>query len=296
MNPRLIVACTLLALHAVPAHADENLFGYVKGAETLPQGARELIQWATLRSDKGAGSYRAFNLQTEVEYGVTDRLSAAAYLKAQSIDTDGLEIDGYLPGAKEYGPKLSGTELSLKYNFLSPAKDAIGLSTYVALDYDWLDPHSGQDKDTLSLELDLLLQKYLLDGQLIWVGNVGIETTYADRAEIDNLPPGFEWPTDPEMEIELKFGSGLSYRFAPSWFIGAEVSYETEFETEVGQERWSWFAGPTLHYGGKTFWATATWFPQLVGGGEQYNGQSDTDLHLIEKTENEYRLKLGFNF
>jgi hypothetical protein len=91
-------------------------------------------------------------------------------------------------------------------------------------------------------------------------------------------------------------GVGLAYRFAPRWFVGVETYYETEFETDVGQERWSWHAGPTLHYGDKAWWATLTWMPQLRGGGETYPEQTDTDLHLIEKTEQEIRLKLGYNF
>jgi hypothetical protein len=288
-----LLAASLLTSGA--ASADEHLFGYVKGAEPLPAGGKELYQWITLRDDKGQGDYQAFNLATEFEYGWTNRFSTAAYLKAQSIDTSGLVIDGYLPGDKKYGLRFSGLEGEIKYNFLSAAKDAVGLTTILALDYDWLDPHSGQDKDTLSMELGLALQKYFLDGALIWVGNSGIESTYADRHKIDNLPEGFDWPTDPEMEIELIFGTGMSYRFAPNWFVGAELQYETEFETEVGQERWSWFGGPTLHYGGKRWWATATWFPQLEGGGETYEGQPSS-LHLIEKTRDEYRLKLGLNF
>ena len=137
--------------------------------------------------------------------------------------------------------------------------------------------------------------RYFLEGQLIWMANTGIESTYADRFPIANLPPGFEWPTKPEMEIELNFGTGASYRFAPGWFIGAEVLYQTEFETEVGQERWSWFTGPSLHYAGSRFWATFTWITQVAGGGETYPGQP-SGLHLIEKTEDEFRFKLGIEF
>ncbi|WP_340266255.1 DUF6662 family protein [Sphingobium mellinum] len=57
-----------------------------------------------------------------------------------------------------------------------------------------------------------------------------------------------------------------------NWFIGAETQYSSEYETEVGQKRWSLFAGPTIHYGGQKFWAILTWFPQLKGGGERYEG------------------------
>jgi hypothetical protein len=213
----------------------------------------------------------------------------------QSIDISGLLIDAYLPGDKKDGLALSGVEVSGKYNFLSPALDDFGLAGYSSLSYDWIDPHSGQDKDTLSADFALLAQKYYLEGQLIWMGNAGVEATYADRSPIENLPPGFEWPTDPEMEIELQLGTGMSYRFAPKWFVGAELLYETEFETEVGQERWSIFAGPSLHYASPGYWFTFTWFPQLSGGGETYPGQP-ADLHLIEKTKNEFRLRFGIPF
>jgi hypothetical protein len=293
-----ISACLLAAAGALSnqAFADEHLFGYVKGAETLPKGGWEFYQWVTNRRDKGVGDYDAWNTMTELEYGVTDRFSVAGSLKMQSIDTSGLIIDGYLPKANDYGLRPSGLETEIKYNFLSPARDDFGLSAIFALDYDWRDPHSGQDKDTLSFETYLIGQKYFMEGQLVWVANVGLEATYADRDEIADLPEDFDWPTDPEMEIELSTGTGLTYRFAPSWFIGAETLYETEFETEVGQERWSIFLGPTLHYAAERWWATLTWFNQVKGGGEQYPDQPDTDLHLIEKTKNEYRLKIGVNF
>jgi Family of unknown function (DUF6662) len=287
---------TLYLLAAPQASADENLLGYVKGAETIPQGSWELYQWLTSRTGKGAGHYAALDSKTEVEYGVTDRLSVSGDLKLQSIDTSGLVIDGYLPKDADYGLRFSGIEGSVKYNFLSPALDDFGLSTYVSLIYDRLDPHSGQDKDTYSLEAQLLAQKYFLDGQLVWVANIGTEATHATRGAIADLPAGFEWPTDPEIEWEWMLGSGASYRFAANWYIGLEVLYETEFETEVGQERWSLFAGPSLHYGTRRWWATFTWAPQITGGGERYPGQTDTGLHLIEKTEQEIRFKLGFNF
>lgn len=296
MKRLLAGACLPVVLLSQAVQADENLFGYVKGAETLPEGSLELYQWITVRDNKAEGDYQAINTKTEIEYGVTDRFSASGSFKMQSIDTSGLIIDGYLPKEEKYGLRASGIELGAKYNFLKPALDPVGLAMYFSLDYDWLDPHSGQDKNTLSAELELLAQKYFMEGRLIWVGNIGMETTYADRDELDNLPDGFEWPTDPEMEIELKTGTGLSYRFMDNWYVGAETLYETEFETEVGQERWSVFLGPSLHYANKQWWATLTWFEQVNGGGEEYEGQQDSNRHLIEKTEQEYRLKVGYNF
>lgn len=277
------------------ASADENLLGYLTGAETLPEDAQEAYLWVTQREDKGTGEYTAYDVEAEYEYGITSRLTGSAALSGMALDTSGIVIDGYLPGAQDFGLRATGVEGKLKYMFLSPAKDDIGLAGRLTLDHSWIDPHSGRDKNTTSLEADLLVQKFFLDDQLVGIANFGVETTYADRKPIDNLPAGFDWPTDPEMEIELKSGLGAAYRIAPRWFIGAETIYETEFETEVGQERWSWFAGPSLHYGDAAWWATLTYLDQIQGGGETYPGQPD-DLHLIEKTGHEIRLKLGYNF
>jgi hypothetical protein len=289
----LVVVGVLLSLSA---QADENLFGYVKGAEPLPKHALEFYALVTSRQDKGTGDYKARDFEAEIEYGVTDKLAISGRLIGLGIDTSGLSIDGYLPKDEKYSLKVSGAEAAIKYNFLTPALDDFGVSTYTSLTYLTLDPHSGQDKNTLTFEELLLLQKYFLDGQLIVAGNVGIEATRADRATINNLPEGFDWPTDPEMELELTTGAGLTYRFLPNWFAGVEAIYAQENETEVGLERWSVQAGPSLHYGGQKWWGTLTWLPQLKGGGETYPEQHDTDLHLVEKTKQEYRLKFGVNF
>lgn len=296
MSRHHLPACLCLALLSTQAIADENLFGYVKGAEPLPKGALELYEQLTLRTDKGQGDYAAWESKTELEYGLTDRLAGSVYLIGMGIDTSGLVIDGYLPKDNDYAFKLSGTELALKYNYLSPAKAAFGVSTYTSLTYITKDPHSGQDKTTLTFEYKLLLQKYFLDGQLIWAGNLGIEATRAKRAAIDNLPEDFDWPTEPEMEIGFDAAMGLTYRFAPNFFVGLEAIYMQENETEVGLERWSLQAGPAFHYGSQNWWATLTWLPQLQGGGEKYEGQTDSNLHLIEKTKYETRLKVGVNF
>src|SRR3989338_1748746 len=84
------LASTYLSSNAL---ADESLFGYVKGAETLPKGSWEFDQSLTYRNDKGSGDYSALDSKTEIEYGVTDRFTASGYLKMQSIDMSGLVVD-----------------------------------------------------------------------------------------------------------------------------------------------------------------------------------------------------------
>lgn len=293
---KILVLVGCCAAVATPAHADENLFGYIRGAETLPKGSKEVYQWLTDRSNKGSGHYRAVDSKTEFEYGVTDHFQISGELNALSINTSGIQIGGYLPQDKKYFLRAQGIEFGLKYNFLSPAKDDFGLSMTTNFEYSWIDPHSGQRKREYEVESQVQLQKYFLEGQLVWATNAGFRVGYEKRRTIKGFDDSVEWSTSPEVELNTKFGTGLSYRFVPNWYIGAETVYETEFETEVGTERWSVFAGPSLHWAGKQWWMTFTAFKQLRGGGERYDAQDTTRLHLIEKTKNELRLKVGYNF
>jgi Family of unknown function (DUF6662) len=295
--PSMTLVATLLFLApAPPVHADEGLLNYVKGAEVQPKGTWELYQWVTERRGKGTGHYRAEDYRTEVEYGVTDRLAIALYLNGQGINTRGIRVDAYIPKDDRYAYSPSGVAAAFKYNFLSPIKDGIGVSLYAEPILATKDPHSGQDKRMYSLETALLVQKNFREDTLIWMTNASLQSTYAKRAAVDGLPPELEWPVVPEMEIEPTISTGLSGRVASNWYVGGEFVYQAEFETEVGRERWTAFAGPTLHYGARKWWATFTWLPQLRGGGELVPGQDDPNLYLVEKTRQEWRLKIGVNF
>ena len=277
------------------AYSDEGLFGYVKGAEPLPKGALDFEQWFTWRGGKDLGSYNALDTKTELEYGITDRFAASIAMWGLGINSSGLMIDAYIPGDKKYPWRPDGVEAAVKYNYLTPALDDFGLAQYTSLSYFWYDVNSGYRKNVYAFETFLLAQKYFLDGQLVWAGNLGIEADSATRQPIQGLPEDFEWPLTPEMEIAITISTGLTYRIFSNWFVGAEVFYQTEHETVVGQERWSLQAGPTIHYAAKDWWATLTWMPQLVGGGTPFPGQT-YNQQLIEKTSQEIRFKIGINF
>lgn len=297
MKKHAVIMATCLLASLPAAYADESLFGALKGAETLPQGALEIVQQANYRSDKGTATYHAWDSKTELEYGITNRLTGALYVLGQSVNSSGVRANAYIPDDKQYGLRFNGVEGSLKYNFLSPAMDDFGLSAYLSAAYTSLDKHSGFGKDKFTVETHLLAQKYFLDGQLIWVGNLGLESTRARRKPIAGLDDEELWPTTPEMEVALMTGTGLSYRFAPNWFVSGEIFYEIEHETDAAPERWFVQAGPSLHYGGKSWWATLSWLPQLRGGGkEEVQGQTNHNLHLIEGTKQEVRIKAGFEF
>lgn len=317
MYPKVLLSCLCASVLFSPLGADESLLGFTKSAEPMPSGAIDLVQHFEYHGDKGSGTYNALYSKTELEYGVTDKFTISAYLLGESVKTEGIIVDGYIPGDHAGGFEFTGFEIAGKYNYLSVAGDDFGLSNYFSYRHLTKDPHSGQDKTVDTFELKLLAQKYFLDGQLIWLGNIGLETTRAQRKALPtnqwshlnskgfyeteteataNSGEVYDWPTHPEMEIGLMASTGVSYRFTDNWFAGAEVVYENESETEVGIERYSYYAGPSLHYGSQKWWMTFAYLRELKGGGEAYDEQDDASLHLIERTKDKYYFKIGYNF
>ena len=76
-NEHLVAnAVALLSAAALVLQADDDHFGYVKGAQTESKGEWEVTQWTTARMGKESGRYLGMDFRTELEYGITDRLEA----------------------------------------------------------------------------------------------------------------------------------------------------------------------------------------------------------------------------
>lgn len=283
---RPLTAGLVLAAVLGPAHADENLFGYVYGAETLPRGVSEAYLWWTHRSDKGLGHYAADDLKMELEHGFTDRAQASLYLNFARHDIAGSAPieDGQPEYPDRHNTRFSGVQASFKYNVLSPVKDPIGLALYIEPGYSRVHKVSGRPQRERSIEFKLIAQKNFLDDQLVWAFNLTPELEWRRFTDTD----------EKERELELEATTGLSYRFAPKWFAGIEARYHSEYPDFAHREHWALFAGPTLHYGDKHWWATLTWLPQIKGSPAD-PARSDR-LHLDEHEKSEIRFKLGYNF
>jgi hypothetical protein len=266
-----------LSLAFLPsARADENLLGYSYGADTLPKGHWELYQWITHRAGKADGTYRATDYYTELEYGITDRLQTSLYLTAATY-----KIRGVTDFEDQHYTGFSGARLAFKYNLRSAYKDGYGLAVYVEPEYSSRDKVPGDRVDEYALETKLIFQKNYLDDTLFYIANLTAE------------PEVVREHGETEKELALEFSHGVSYRFAPNWFAGLENRWHTEFEP---WQLHSWthyagFVGPTLHYGAKQWWFTATWLRQFTGWPVSEHG-----LTLDEHEKNEFRLKVGFNF
>ena len=276
-------SCGFAALAAVlplsEARADEHLFGWVRGAETLPHGHADAYQFITLRTGKVAGTYRGWDFNTEVEYGITDQLQVGIAVEQHYFHIREVEE---LANASSY--RFGGLELSAKYRVLSPFKDKVGLALRFEAGYLWNDDVAGIEQEEVDLSPEIILHKNFLDDTLIFQVNAGIKMAWGKK-------PAEEY----DYELTLQGGAAVSYRFAPGWFIGVEAHWRSEFpEFDLGfHEHTVVFAGPSLHYAAEKWWATLSYGYQVYGKGvdEPISGKT-----YAEEARNELRLKVGFNF
>lgn len=268
---------------AVPASADEQLFGFVRGAETVPKGGSELYQFVTIRAGKPDGTYYAMDFENEIEHGFTDQLQASLgivqrYIYAQGVDGSRDE----LPDTNNY--RWGGITTSAKYRILSPFKDPVGIAFRVEGGYLWHDEVGGLPEHEYFIAPELDFQKDFLDDTLITQLWFGPEWAWGKK-------PAEEYPR----ELSVQGGIGVSYRFAPNWFIGVETNVRSEFPMFDFNnfEHVVIYAGPALHYGAERWWATLTIAPQIWGDGvgEPHDGRT-----YAEEQDVKIRLKIGFNF
>jgi hypothetical protein len=71
--------------------ADEQLFGFTRGVETLPQGRSELYQYVTARTGKAEGDYLGLDIETEAEHGFTDKFQASILLAQHYFNNYGVD-------------------------------------------------------------------------------------------------------------------------------------------------------------------------------------------------------------
>lgn len=275
----LPAAFALALTGASSARADENSFAFSYGAETLPKGASEIYQWVTWRSGKADGRYNAFDLQTEIEHGFTDRFQGSLYLNAIHHDISG--VTGLSDRSNE--TNFNGLQAAFKYNLRSVARGGWGVAVYLEPGYKRHSGNSGEREDIYFLEPKLILQRNFLDDTLIWV------TNFAAEFEREKEISSGEW----ESELGLDVSSGLSYRVANGWFAGLETLYTSSYEhmhlDEMGE--YAVFAGPSVHYATKRWWATLAVLPQLTGWPENKD-----ERNLDNYEELRVRLKVGYNF
>jgi hypothetical protein len=264
--------------------ADENLWGYLYGTDTLPKGGTEIYNWLTLRTGKGKGTYRGWDEMLELEHGFTDRFQASFYLKGRSHRIAGGALDDDPTRKLDRGLEFDGVNVAFKYNLLSVYKDLFGLSLYVEPEYSRIHKVTGERMNQFGLETKLILQKNFFDDQLALAYNLTVEPEWTK----------FKASGEREKELELEHTVGISYRFLANWFAGIEGRYHSEYPEFDKREHGAYFLGPNIHYGAEKWWFTFTFLPQISGWPRTAERQHG--LHFGEHERYEFRLKVAWVF
>jgi hypothetical protein len=270
-------------LGALTLNADEQLFGFVRGAETLPAGRSQIYQFVTVRTGKSAGKYVGTDFETEFEHGFNDRFQAGVSIENRYIYNRGVgdERDS-LDDMNRY--RFGGVTASAKYMVLSPFKDALGVALRLEGGYFGHDEVGGLPENEFFAAPEVDLQKNFRDDTIITELWMGTEWAWGKQ-------PAEQYPR----EIAFQGGLGAAYRFAPNWFIGAESHTRAEYPLFRldNFEHYVIYAGPSLHFSARRWWATLTCTRQVWGEGidEPRDGRT-----FAEETRWKFRLKFGVNF
>lgn len=271
----------LLAIVAVAgtASADENLFGYVRGTETVPEGHADFYTTLTARTGKDTGFYLGVDTELETEYGFSNELQGSLSLINHTFD-----IRGVTELADESRNRFGGVEIAAKYRLCSPFKDSYGFAIRPEAGYLRYDDVAGIIQREFFLAGQAIWQKNFRDDTVILAANVGLQFAWGKR-------PAEEY----DYELALEQACGASVRFAPNWFLGLEERLRAEYpQFDLGRhEHTVLFVGPSLHYGTRRWWATFTYANQIWGH------EVDAVVRhkaFAEEARHEYRIKVGLNY
>jgi len=292
---------------ATAARADEPLLGFLYTTDLLPQGGKEVEQWATWRHQKAGGTFDQVEGQSEFSYGVKDNLQLSGYLiydwtQAYHNGPDGTttppeQYSAFFPNPDRHFRKAIFTAVAGEaiWRVKSPYTSPIGIAFL-------FEPEVGPRFQ--EIQAKAIFQKNFLDDRLVVVANF----TWAP--EIRELPgnpyaaPGtVDAKPNTNVETDVNMGIGASYRFKPKWALGWEFQNEREINNWDIFDKSQWmgnvfYTGPSIHYAGKHFFATMTYWHQLPWS-KNYMDSSmikngyDNDVDF-EHTR--VRLKVGYYF
>lgn len=313
MIPFKSVATTAIVVSALcgaaPAFADEPLFGYIYTTDTLPQGKKEIEQWVTAREWRSQGDFHLIQTKTEASIGVTDNFQLSGYLNfaytnvnknTPSGDTAPPEVFADFtvdPDRRFSKARFEGVAVEALWRIASPYTKPIGIALYV-------EPLIGPR--TRELESRLIIQKNFMDDKLVFAANLTVEQELRKLHADPTADPGtVEATTHWDKETDINFGIAGSYRFRPKMSAGFEIQNEHEFASfnpfQSGvRTNEAWYAGPTLHYGGRHMFATATFLAQLPVAHDYANPAPGFVVHGLTNGDDfeKYRLrvKVGYYF
>lgn len=310
MKQSLLSAAALaVCVLSTPAEADEPLFGFVYSTDLLPKGQKEAEQWITLREGRANGTFNLLQTRTELSYGATDNLQLSGYLDLAHANVSGNGPDGSTippevfadynadPSRRFVKTRLQDISAEAIYRFSSPYLSPLGAAIY-------FEPSIGPR--TRELETRLILQKNFIDDRLVFAFNATLAYEWRKLHGDPEAEPGsVEARTHWDKETDVNFGLAGSYRFAPNWSAGAEILNEREWAglnplSAGNRINQAWYAGPTIHWGGRKAFATLSTVFQLPMAHDYADDGVDAVINGLSNADDfeelRVRLKVGFYF
>lgn len=264
---------TAALLSTWTAHATERRFTYTYESATLGAGEREIEPWSTLRLGREQ-YYRAIDNRIEIEFGLSDRLTASWYL---NLGAETADVPGSTPGTlRRLPPRLNeGISSEWKYKLLDNVADPLGLALYL---------EGEATSNEFGLESRIIVDKRL--GSLLAALNVVGEYEWDSSSGV----------TEQEKVLELDVGG--AYFFTPGFSAGIELQDLNEFSSEADDTSANWqysvlSGGPVVSYSAETWWATITVLPQFANLKRE---ASDPVRELTEHEKVQARLIFGAHF
>lgn len=288
---RPFLAASLLAgivfVHARAAAAAPD-FGYVYTTAIEDPGETEVSLWATDRRGKGEGHYDAQDYRLEVERGLTKRFQVSGYANFAGHHVRGL--GGEFEPVRR-GVVFQGLSAEFKYQLRAPTNGRLGFALYAEPEWSRIAKNTGEKSPEYELELKAIAQKNFLADRLVWAANLTLEPEWERERDEAAAIVGSRM----EKELAIETTTGLSYRVAAGWWVGAEARYHSvypDWTNGLHRENYAVYAGPTIHFEAHEWAVTAIWLPQLFGG----PGESGSSLEFDDHERRELRLKVSHEF
>lgn len=262
----------LLTLAASSAWGCDNPFGYSYIAETTKAGRFEVEQYVTSQIGRNVGAgfdarYRGFDLNTEIEYGLSANEQLSFYLNTLYVDSSVRE-----------GLRFNGINLAYKRMLANPDKNNWGQAIYLEATYSQASSSTGSFRHRYGLEAKYIFQHNFGENSgWIYAGNLVAEVTHTSGTGED--------------AVEFKLTQGLARELNQEWTAGLELVAEAEWVELNNFEAAGLFVGPVINYRKGTLSASLTLLAQVVGS-PQDNGR----LNVSEYSPYQVRLRVSWEF
>ena len=258
---RASVAAVALGAALVPARASATPrpLPFTYPYETLPEGAAELELYTDINplrvyadpADPGAGRIwePQYVLQSEFEYGITDRLEFGFYQVFKAEPEDG----------GENSLKFDGVKFRLRTRLAEAGELPVDIGFYVELE---------ALHDEWALEEKLLLQRR--HGKLRWMGNLWVEQEVGRPFDSGKRSP---------LRFIVNPATGLTYQVTPTFHPGIEYWARGELtpteDTDLDRKNSMvhHFVGPTTHLNFGKLWLTMGLYAHLNDSGKPQPGE-----------------------